>query len=264
MLRLSRYGAKNFKNKTNAVKEDTNRFFKNFFPAVWGNSTLQIMSFIDTWLASFLVSGSISYLYYGNRVFQLPLALFAIALSTAIFPTVSKKIKTKDLEKALFEFKRGFWILLYLLSAATVVGIIYSNEIIWLLFERGAFSRENTIDVGAVLAMYLIGLIPFGLNKLFSLWLYANHKQFLAAKIATISLIVYTIVALALIKPLGAMGLALAGSVIGFLNLFLTLKYFGIDNLLEIVDKSRVLKFSIIVSIFTALVAFIHILWLHI
>jgi len=72
------------------------RFFKNFVPAVWGNSTAQVMAFLDTWLASFLVSGSISYLYYANRVFQLPLALFAIALSVAIFPSIAKSISAGD------------------------------------------------------------------------------------------------------------------------------------------------------------------------
>ena len=264
VLRLLRYGIKNFNNKADVVKKDTQRFFKNFFPAIWGNSTLQIMSFLDTWLASFLVSGSISYLYYGNRIFQLPLALFAIALSTAIFPTISKKIKAKDTKSALREFKKGFWILLYLLAAATAGGIIFSNEIIWLLFERGAFTRENTLNVGAVLVMYMIGLIPFGLNKLFSLWLYANHQQRTAAKIATISLVVYSVFALALIKPLGAQGLALAGSIVGFLNLFLTIKYFGIGKLVNILDKSRILKFSVILTLFTIFLTLIHIFWLHI
>ncbi len=264
ILKLFRYGATNFKSKKEAVKRDTNRFFKNFFPAIWGNSTLQIMSFLDTWLASFLVAGSISYLYYGNRIFQLPLALFAIAVSTAIFPSVTKKIKLNDKVAALIEFRKAFWILLYLLTAATVVGIIYSNEIIWLLFERGNFTRENTLEVGSVLLMYMIGLIPYGLNKLFSLWLYSNHLQSKAAKIATISLIIYTILAVILMNLLEAQGLALAGSIIGFLNLFLTLRYFGIDNLLSIIIFSKIYKYGIILSIFTFIVASIHILWLHI
>jgi putative peptidoglycan lipid II flippase len=264
LLKLFRYGFSNIKNKTIKVKEDTNRFFKNFFPAIWGNSTLQIMSFLDTWLASFLTVGSISYLYYGNRIFQLPLGLFAIAVSTAIFPSVTKKIKENNQISALLEFKKAFYILLYLLTAATVGGIIYSNEIIWLLFERGAFIRENTLNTASVLVMYMIGLIPYGLNKLFSLWLYANHKQKTAAKIATISLVTYLVVALSLIKPFGVEGLALAGSIIGFLNLFLTLKYFGVDNLLYILDKAKIFKFTIILTIFMLLLASIRIYWLHI
>ena len=221
------------------------------------------MSFLDTWLASFLVAGSISYLYYANRIFQLPLALFAIALSVAIFPTISKKIKAKEEKEAIVEFRKGFWILLYLLTASTVVGIIFSEEIIWLLFERGAFNRNNTIEVALVLQMYLIGLIPYGLNKLFALWLYANHQQNIAAKIATKSLIVYIIFAILLIKPLGAKGLALAGSITGLASFLLTLKQFGIDRFCDIIDFKRVKYFSIILGTFTIFIIFIHIIWIH-
>ncbi len=264
VLKIIFIGFKKFNAKQKQVQADTKRFFANFFPAIWGNSTLQVMSFLDTWLASFLVSGSISYLYYANRIFQLPLALFAIALSIAIFPSVSKKIKAKEQAKALREFKRGFWILLYLLTASTVAGIIFSKEIIWLLFEHGAFTRHNTIEVAFVLQMYLIGLIPYGLNKLFALWLYAHHQQSIAAKIATISLITYAFFAFLLIKPLGAQGLALAGSISGIASFVLTIKQFGIDKMADIIDFSRTVKFGIILSIFTLLLLFINIIWIHI
>jgi len=264
ILRVLKYGFSNFKSKATEVKTDTQRFFKSFFPAIWGNSTLQIMSFLDTWLASFLVAGSISYLYYANRIFQLPLALFAIALSIAIFPSVSKKIKAKDEAQALKEFKKGFWILLYLLTASTIGGIIFSKEIIWLLFEHGAFTRSNTIEVGQVLQMYMIGLIPYGLNKLFALWLYANHQQAKAAKIATISLIVYAILAFLLIKPLAAQGLALAGSLTGLVSFALTIKHFGLHRMVEIVDFKKILQFTAILSTVTIILLFINILWIHI
>ena len=264
LLKLLRFGISNIKRKQKAVKEDTKRFFSNFFPAIWGNSTLQVMSFLDTWLASFLIAGSISSLYYANRIFQLPLAFFAIALSIAIFPTVSKKIKAKDTKSAIAEFKKGFWILLYLLSASVVGAIIFSNEIIWLLFERGAFTRENTYTVASILTMYMIGLIPYGLNKLFSLWLYANHQQNKAAKIATISLIVYSVLAILLIKPMGAMGLALAGSLTGFSSFYLTIKHFGFDNFKKILDFKEGLRFTIILILFSLILLTIHNLWIHI
>ncbi len=264
MLKLLAIGFKSLKKKKDIVQEDTKRFFKNFLPAIWGNSTAQVMAFLDTWLASFLVAGSISYLYYANRIFQLPLALFAIALSVAIFPSVAKKIKANDIKAALIEFRKGFWILIYLLSAATIGAILYSKEIIWLLFERGAFTRENTIEVAWVLQMYMIGLIPYGLSKLFNLWLFSNHLQNKAAKNATISLIVYAIFAFILIKPLGAMGLALAGSLSGFVGLWLSLKYFGFDKFLALLTKEKVFKFARNMIVFTIFLIIIKVLWLHI
>jgi len=264
MIKLLIIGFKNLNSKTNAIKEDLNRFYKNFLPAIWGNSTPQFMSFFDTLIASFLTAGSISYLYYGNRVFQLPLAIFAIALSVAIFPSVSKKIKAKDEKGAILEFRKGFWILIYLLSAATIVGIIFSNEIIWLLFERGEFTRANTLDVAKVLQMYLVGLIPFGLSKLFNLWLFANHKQLKAAKIATISLIAYAISAVLLAKLFGAMGLALSNSISGIVSFILIAKEFGVDRLNMIIIRIRTVRFIRNITIFTLFMLIIKFTFLHI
>jgi len=264
MIKMLKVGASNLNKKKESVKEDTSRFFKNFLPAIWGNSTAQVMSFLDTWLASFLVSGSISYLYYANRIFQLPLALFAIALSVAIFPSVSKKINANDIDLALKEFRSGFWLLLYLLTAATIGAIAFSKEIIWLLFEHGAFTRENTIEVAWVLQMYMIGLIPYGLSKLFNLWLYSNHMQTKAAKNATIALVVFAISAAILIKPLGAMGLALSGSISGIVGLILSIKYFGVDRFVSLIDRKKLFKFTRNMVVFTAFILFNKILWLHI
>ena len=227
MLRLLGIGLGSLRRDAGRVSEDTRRFFRNFLPAIWGNSTAQVMAFLDTWLASFLAAGSISYLYYANRIFQLPLALFAIALSVALFPSVAKLIRHKDHAGALREMKRGFWILLFLLSLATAGGIIFSTEIIWLLFERGAFSRSDTLQTARVLQMYMIGLLPFGLGKLFSLWLYSRHEQMQAARIATWSLGGYALLAFALFQPLGAMGLALASTFSGFVSFTLLVRSFG-------------------------------------
>ena len=70
------------------ILQDIRSFFARFLPAMLGSSTAQIASFLDTVIASYLSAGAISYLYYANRIFQLPLALFAIAISTALFPTI--------------------------------------------------------------------------------------------------------------------------------------------------------------------------------
>ncbi|WP_417334572.1 murein biosynthesis integral membrane protein MurJ [Halarcobacter sp.] len=212
-------------------KKEENRFYKSFFGATLGSSTAHISAFLDTWLASFLVSGSISYLYYANRVFQLPLALFAIATSVALFPMIAKAIKNKDENRALKLMKKSSIILVGLLSIATLIGIVFDNEIIWLLFERGAFTSSDTTNTALILTMYLIGLLPYGLAKIFSLWLYSHEKQFLAAKISMKALAFNIVFSLLLIKPYGAAGLAFASTLSGFILLLLTLKEFGLKNL---------------------------------
>jgi len=217
-----------YRHKRDAALEESNkRFNRSFWHSVIGNSTPQIVSFVDTTLASFLVTGSISYLYYGNRIFQLPLALFAIALTTGIFPRISRLIKANKEEEASNLLSQGFWILAFLLTTSTLGGFMLSDEIVKLLFEHGSFSSQDSANTGFVLAMYMIGLIPFGLAKLFSLWLYAGMRQREAAIIAMYSLIANLIFSFSLIKPMGAAGLALAGSLSAFVLLFFTLRSFG-------------------------------------
>ncbi len=220
--------------KKEVVKEDIDRFSRAFFPSVLGNSTAQISSFIDTWLASFLVSGSISYLFYANRLFQLPLALFAIAASTALFPTISKLLKQEKIDKAKKETRKVFWLLFALLGGASAVAVILSEEIVKLLFERGAFTVNDTENTSMVLVMYIAGLLPFGMAKLFSLWLYASHRQREAAGIAARSLGVNILFSILLIAPMAAPGLALASSISGWVLLWLTMKAVGRELVFDI------------------------------
>ena len=218
-------------------KKEENRFYKGFMGATLGSSTAHLSAFLDTWLASFLVSGSISYLYYANRVFQLPLALFAIATSIALFPMIAKAIKNKDENRALQLMRKSSLILFGLLGFATLIGIVFNDLIVWLLFERGAFTSEDTTNTSLILTMYLIGLVPFGLAKIFSLWLYANEKQFIAAKISMKALAWNIVFSLALIIPYEAAGLAFASTISGFILLFLTLKEFGFSKFKTLIFK---------------------------
>ena len=241
LMKLLYGGFKHLRVKSKLIAHDTRKFRNNFFPAMWGNSTAQVSAFLDTFLASFLMTGSISYLYYANRIFQLPLALFAIATSVALFPRVARYIRNKDEAKAKAFMKKAFWFLAFLLTASTIGGIILSKEITWLLFERGAFSSQDTSNTTAVLQMYMIGLLPFGLQKLFVLWLYAKEMQGKAAKIATFSLITYVIMALSLISPMGASGLALASTTGGFVSFVLTLRVFGMSNFLDMLRSKNLI-----------------------
>ncbi|ADR33602.1 integral membrane protein MviN [Sulfuricurvum kujiense DSM 16994] len=213
--------------KAKDVKAEEKKFSSLFFPSVLGNSTAQIASFIDTSLASFLAAGSVSYLFYANRIFQLPFAIIALAITTALFPTIAKAIKNENNDLAYRNLHKSFWLLNALLGISVLGGMLLAEPIIWLLFERGAFSIQDTHNTADVLMMYMIGLLPFGLAKLFSLYLYAMHKHIKAAKIAAISLIVNIIFSVLLMKPLGAAGLALAGSIGGGVQMLLTVREVG-------------------------------------
>lgn len=253
-------GGWRYRNKKD-ITEEKQKFNRLFIPAVWGSSTAQINSFIDTMLATFLVSGSVSYLFYANRVFQLPLAIIAIATTTALFPSISKAVKNGRSKEAYLNLNNAFWLLAFALGIATTGGILFAEPIVWLLFERGKFAQADTIETSYVLMMYLVGLLPFGLAKLFSLFLYASHRQAAAAKIATVSLVCNIIASLMLIKPLGAMGLALAGSLGGWVLFILTVREVGTDKFIRIIKTAKLLYWILWMSGSASLFYFAN-LWL--
>ncbi|MBL0721522.1 MAG: murein biosynthesis integral membrane protein MurJ [Sulfurovum sp.] len=244
--------------KVKNIDSEKKRFNSLFIPAIWGNSTAQINAFIDTLLASFLVSGSISYLFYANRIFQLPLALFAIATATALFPSISKAIKNGKDDEAYENLDKAFWILTFALGFAMVGGITLAEPIIWLLFERGNFTESSTIETVGVLNMYMIGLVPFGLAKLFSLFLYASHRQTEAAKIATYSLVINIISSLILMEIMGVQGLALAGSIGGWVLFIFTVEEVGTQRFINIIQDTKVIYFIISMATFWILLSWIN------
>ena len=119
------------------------------------------------------------------------------------------------------------------MHAKIIIGFAFNEFIIKLLFERGAFTSEDTQNTALILTMYLIGLLPFGLAKIFSLWLYSNEQQFLTAKISMKSLAWNIVFSLILIKPYGAAGLAFASTLSGFILFYLTIKAFGFDKFIK-------------------------------
>jgi len=249
--------------KKKDVKEEKEHFDTLFLPGILGNSTPQISAFIDTILATFLMTGSVSYLFYANRVFQLPLAIIAIATATVLFPTVSKALKNHQEEIAYRHLNQAFWLLLFLLGAAMVGGILLAEPVVWLLFERGKFTSKETLETVSVLRMYMIGLLPFGLAKLFSLFLYASHRHRRAAMISVYSLIASVVSSLILMHPMGASGLALAGSIGGWVLFVFTVREVGADRFWSMVKSKRSLYFLLSMIGFTIFLYWVNSLLLN-
>ena len=249
--------------KRKDVEEEKKHFHSLFLPGILGNSTPQISAFVDTILATFLMTGSVSYLFYANRVFQLPLAIIAIATATVLFPTVSKALNNGEEERAYQHLNQAFWLLTFLLGAAMLGGILLAEPIVWLLFERGKFTQVQTLDTVVVLQMYMIGLLPFGLSKLFSLFLYASHRHKKAAKIALYSLITSVSSSLVLMQFMGASGLALAGSIGGWVLFLFTVREVGTERFRDIIKSRRSLYYIGFMVSFAILLHFANIWIVH-
>ncbi|MCB4776281.1 MAG: murein biosynthesis integral membrane protein MurJ [Sulfurovum sp.] len=246
-----------YRNKKD-VQEEERHFKSLFLPGIIGNSTPQISAFFDTMLATFLMTGSVSFLFYANRIFQLPLAVIAIATATVLFPSVSKALKSGQEEKAYASLTQAFWLLAFLLGIAMIGGILLAEPIIWLLFERGEFTRTETLQTVFVLQMYMVGLLPFGLAKLFSLFLYASHRHKKAAKISIYSLIASIATSLVLIHPMGAAGLALAGSIGGWVLFLFTIQEVGLKRFKRVIIDKRLFYFILFMLLFALLFYFVN------
>lgn len=240
--------------KFRKTKTNLKSFYGNFFHGILGSSATQFSSLLDTTIASFLITGSISYLYYANRIFQLPLALFAIALTQVAFPRILKYLKSNQEELALEFMKKALAFLSILLIFSSMIGIIFAKEITKILFERGNFSNEDALITAYVLIAYLLGLLPFGLQKILSLWLYAKFKQKTAAFIAFKALILSALCSIVFIlfiqdEKNKILAVALSSSISAFYLLLANIKEFGFKKFFSLISWKFCILFFVIFAL---------------
>ena len=209
-------------------------FFKNFGSSLIGSSSSQLNSIIELALASSLASASISYLNYSTRLYQLPLALIAIAFTQVFFPSLIAYIKQGKIKNAISNIQKIFELMSFLLILAALTGYILSEEIIKLLFERGAFTHENTIECANVLKLYILCIVPLGLSRLFLAWINANYLHSIAAKISIISCFISIISSLSLIKYFGILAFCISANICAWFILLAYLKVFSYSRFLGI------------------------------
>lgn len=185
-------------------------------PAVIGAGVTQVNLMISTALASLLPEGSVSYLYYADRLNQLPLGVVGIAVATAILPPLSRQVHGGDLAGAIHTQNRGVELsVLLTLPAAIGLGIL-AQPILAVLFERGAFGDAATSATAAALAAYAAGLPAFVLVKVLAPAFFARQDTKTPVKIAIAAMAINLGVTLLLMRPLAHIGVAIALSVAGW------------------------------------------------
>ena len=199
------------------------RLLKLMLPAMFGAGIVQINLLIDVILASTLPTGSVSYLYYADRVNQLPLGVIGVAIGTALLPRLSKNIKAGRLEDALSNQEKSLEIGLMLTVPATLGLMVLSDPIITLLFQRGLFDIESTNLTSLALLAYSTGLPAFVLIKILQPNFFARGDTVTPIKIAAIAVVTNLILNLILMQYFAHVGLALATSVSAWLSAILLL-----------------------------------------
>ena len=192
-------------------------------PALLGVSVAQINILINTVLASFLVTGSVSWLYYSDRLMEFPLGVFGLALSTAILPHLSRKYT----ENSPGDFSRTLewgtrWALL--ISIPSTVGlIILAQPMVSTIFYHGDFT-ENGVNMTVLsLIAFSLGLTPIVMVKVLSAGFFARQNTRTPVRIAMIAVAINIVFSLILVLPYKHVGLALATSISAFSNVLMLL-----------------------------------------
>jgi putative peptidoglycan lipid II flippase len=190
-------------------------------PAIFGSAVYQFNQFMGTLLASLLVEGSVSWLYYADRLVQFPLGVFAIAISTASLPSLSKQVSNKDLAQFKETLSHALRLVSFIAMPSMVGLIILGRLMVQIFFERGAFDSFSTEMTARALTFYSLGLWAFsGIRVTVSAY-YALQDTKTPVKVACISLVANLVFSLILMGPLKHGGLALALSLASALQLFL-------------------------------------------
>ena len=195
-------------------------------PAIFGSAIYQFNQFIGTLLASFLVDGSISWLYYADRLVQFPLGVFAIAISTAALPSLSKHAAEMELDE--FRDTLGHALrLTFFITIPSMVGLVILGKlIIQVFFEGGKFGPLYTAMTYRALVFYSLGLWAFsGIRVMLSAF-YALQDTKTPVKLGFVAVAANLGLSLLLMGPLKHGGLALALSLASTLQLALLVVFF--------------------------------------
>ncbi|MDQ6955068.1 MAG: murein biosynthesis integral membrane protein MurJ [Mariprofundaceae bacterium] len=192
-----------------------------FGPAVLGIAAVQINILVGTILATLLPTGAVSYLYYADRIVQLPLALFGIAMGTALLPALSDHLANNRPKEAQRELCQGLTWLTWITLPA-MLGLLWLAEpIIRTLFEHGKFTLNDAQATAHALQAYAIGLMAFCWARVLSMACYAQKDAKAPMRFAAISVAANIVLALLLMEPMGYVGLALATALASFINVAL-------------------------------------------
>jgi len=187
-------------------------------PVALGAGVVQINLVIDIILASFLPEGSISYLFYADRLNQLPLGVVGVALGTALLPLLSRQIAAGENEAANRSLNRGIELTLLLAIPAAAALAVTGQEIITTLFQRGAFSAAQSQATAMALMAYAVGLPAYVLIKVLGPGYFARRDTKTPVRIALVAMAVNIVLNLILMQYFYHAGLALATAISAWLN----------------------------------------------
>lgn len=196
------------------------RLLRLMLPGIVGSGVMQINLVIGTIIAS-LQAGAVSYLYYADRVYQLPLAVIGSALGVVLLPELTRHLRGGRDAAAMSTLNRSIELAMLLTLPAAAALAAIPLPIVAVLFERGAFDAEASTATALALAAYSAGLPAFVLVKVLTPGFYAREDTATPFRIAVVTMVVNTLLSLALFRVMSFVGIALATSIASWLGVML-------------------------------------------
>ncbi len=206
--------------------EPTKTFFKKSMPVIFGASLLQLNIFIGTIFATTLASGSVSYLYYADRLVQLPLGVIGIAIGVALLPLLSRAIEKGDRQSVQENQSSALVMGVFLTLPATIAFLTIGHEIVMVLFQHGAFDSKATHATALALKGFAFGLPAFVLVKVLTPAFFARDDTKTPVRIAVFCMIINIILSYVLMQRYAHFGLAIATSISAWVNVFFLIGVF--------------------------------------
>jgi putative peptidoglycan lipid II flippase len=186
-------------------------------PALAGFSFTQIHLLVNTILASLLPEGSVARIYYGNRLMQLPLGVFGVALSTAAYPAVARALVTGKIRSAADSLNRALKLTAFAVFPASAGLIALSPQINGLLFRFGRFSSGDADVTARIAVAYAVGIIGHSVVRVLTPPFYAAGRPYVPVMVAGIGVAANVLLSTILMLRLGVIGLPLSTSLVALI-----------------------------------------------
>ncbi len=200
------------------LNDEISRLLVLAAPGAVAGGIAQLTAVIGTIIAS-LEDRVVSWLYYADRLFQLPLGIIGVAIGVVLLPDLSRKFRAGDHEGAIHSENRSLEFALLLTVPAAVALFLASDPIVRVLFERGAFTAIDAGATGQMLAALALGLPAYVLIKVFHPGFFAREDTKTPMIFAGWSMLTNVVLSLALFLTIGAVGIAIAATISGWFNL---------------------------------------------
>ncbi len=207
-------------------------------PALFGVSVSQINLLFDTFIASFLQTGSISWLYYSDRLLEFPLGLFGIAIATVILPALSRKHVDSQSEGFAHTMDWGVR-MVTLLGIPAMLGLMaLAKPMLMVLFMRGEFSPQDVHQASLSLLAYASGLLNFMLIKVLAPGYYSRQDTKTPVKYGIIAMVTNMVFNAIFAYFYGYVGLAIATALSAFVNMALLYRGLHIAGVYQITKRT--------------------------